>query len=86
MATCLQNELGAAISFSAPQGGMFIWARMAEHDTQAFSQRALEKLVAFVPGKPFYAQECDTQTLRLSFATSNIEAISEGVTRLRQAL
>lgn len=86
MATCLEQALGKAITFSPPQGGMFIWARLTDHDASAFAQRALDKLVAFVPGKPFYAEEADPHTLRLSFATSDKEAISEGVRRLAEAL
>ena len=42
--------------------------------------------VAFVPGAPFYASNPDHATLRLSFATADIEKIEEGVKRLGAAL
>ena len=42
--------------------------------------------MAFVPGAPFYAEKPDAATLRLSFATANIEKIEEGIARLGQAL
>ena len=42
--------------------------------------------VAFVPGAPFYAANPDPATLRLSFATANVEKIEEGVARLGRAL
>jgi DNA-binding transcriptional MocR family regulator len=42
--------------------------------------------VAFVPGAPFFAQNPDPSTLRLSFATADIARIKEGVERLKAAL
>lgn len=91
MAECLRKELGDAISFSAPQGGMFFWARLTgaqgrDTDAGAFAKRAIDKLVAFVPGAPFYAHDADLATLRLSFATSDLDKIREGIGRLAKAL
>lgn len=91
MAESLRRELGSAIAFNRPQGGMFFWARLTganggSADASAFAQRAIEKLVAFVPGTPFFAHDPDTTTLRLSFATANVANIEEGIARLRQAL
>jgi 2-aminoadipate transaminase len=39
-----------------------------------------------VPGAPFYATEPDRSTLRLSFATADLEKIAEGMARLKRAL
>ena len=87
MAEALRRELGDAIEFNAPQGGMFLWARLTQGRSAAeFAQRAIERLVAFVPGAPFYAEHPDRSTLRLSFATADEARIEEGVLRLRQAL
>ncbi|MFT3720753.1 PLP-dependent aminotransferase family protein [Pseudorhodoferax sp.] len=87
MAEQLRAVLGDAVAFDAPQGGMFFWARLAGgRDAGAFAQRAIEKLVAFVPGAPFYAQQPDHSTLRLSFATADAAKIEEGIARLGQAL
>lgn len=87
MAQCLTRELGDAIEFNRPQGGMFFWARLTGgRDATQFAQRAIEQLVAFVPGAPFYATEPDRSTLRLSFATADLEKIAEGMARLKRAL
>jgi len=91
MGAALKRELGEAISFSQPHGGLFFWARLTGAngkvaDANEFARRAIEKLVAFVPGAPFYAEKPDLATLRLSFATANIEKIEEGIARLGQAL
>jgi 2-aminoadipate transaminase len=91
MGTALTRELGDAISFNAPQGGMFYWAKLTgangkSANANEFAKRAIDKLVAFVPGAPFFATNPDISTLRFSFATSNLEKIEEGVRRLRDAL
>jgi len=87
----LRTELGDAIEFVAPQGGLFVWARLTGArgqvaDGNEFSRRAIEQGVAFVPGAPFYCEQPDSATLRLSFATSDVEKIREGVSRLARAL
>ena len=91
MAASLQRTLGAAIAFDAPQGGMFFWARLTGADggpanAAEFAKRAIDRLVAFVPGAPFYAHDADLAALRLSFATADVAKIEEGVARLGAAL
>jgi 2-aminoadipate transaminase len=91
MADALRRELGDAIAFSQPLGGMFFWTRLTgisgkEQDAAAFAKRAIEQLVAFVPGTPFYATHPDKATLRLSFATADLAKIVEGVGRLGRSL
>ena len=88
MADCLKKELGDAITFTQPQGGMFFWTRLTAPgaDAAELAKRAIEKLVAFVPGAPFYATNPDRATLRLSFATADLAKIAEGVGRLGRAL
>ncbi|MEJ5151514.1 aminotransferase-like domain-containing protein [Comamonas sp. MYb396] len=87
----LRSQLGDAVRFVQPLGGMFIWvqltgARGQEKDGNALAKRAIEQGVAFVPGTPFFAQNPDTSTLRLSFATADIARIEEGIARLAKAL
>jgi DNA-binding transcriptional MocR family regulator len=91
MGDALRKELGDAIEFVQPQGGLFIWARLtgangALQDGAAFAKRAIDQGVAFVPGAPFFASNPDLATLRLSFATADVEKIKEGVARLGAAL
>ncbi len=91
MGAALKRELGDAIEFVAPQGGLFIWARLtgaggALADGAALAKRAIDAGVAFVPGAPFYCANPDPATLRLSFATVATDKIEEGVTRLSRAL
>ncbi len=91
MGAALQRELGAAISFEQPVGGLFFWARLTGangklKDADVLAKNAIERGVAFVPGAPFFAEKPDVATLRLSFATANVEKINEGIARLGNAL
>ena len=91
MCDALRHDLGNAISFVQPQGGLFVWANLTGangkvKDGNAFAKMAIDQGVAFVPGAPFYCQNPDHSTLRLSFATVGEDKILEGVERLKQAL
>ncbi|MDO8772464.1 MAG: PLP-dependent aminotransferase family protein [Burkholderiaceae bacterium] len=91
MAASLRRELGTAITFNEPQGGMFFWAKLTGEGGKSanatdFAKRAIDKLVAFVPGAPFFAHDADLATLRLSFATVDVKKIEEGIGRLGEAL
>jgi len=91
MDKALQRELGDALSYTAPQGGLFFWANLtgakgAVKDGNVFAKSAIEKGVAFVPGAPFFANDPDLSSIRLSFATADLAKIEEGIARLGQAL
>ncbi|MBI2724815.1 MAG: PLP-dependent aminotransferase family protein [Polaromonas sp.] len=91
MGEALTKELGDAVEFTQPQGGLFFWARLTGKggkvkDAGEFAKRAIEQGVAFVPGAPFFAANPDVSTFRLSFATADVEKIKEGVARLGKAI
>jgi len=91
MGDALRSELGDAITFVQPQGGLFVWARLTGvagkvADGGELARRAIDQGVAFVPGAPFYANNADHATLRLSFATVGVDRIREGVGRLAKAI
>jgi 2-aminoadipate transaminase len=91
MGAALKRELGDAIEFTQPQGGLFFWARLTGangkiKNANDLAKRAIEQNVAFVPGAPFFVTNPDVSTLRLSFATADVGKIEEGVGRLGKAL
>ena len=91
MGDALREQLGDAIDFVQPQGGLFFWARLTGaggkvQDGNAFAKRAIGQGVAFVPGTPFFCAQPDHATLRLSFATADVEKIRQGMARLAKAL
>ena len=91
MCDALMREMGDAVAFTQPQGGLFFWVRLTGKggrisDASEFAKRAIEQGVAFVPGAPFYAANPDNATFRLSFATADTGKIEEGISRLARAL
>ena len=91
MGDALRSELGDAVEFVQPKGGLFMWvkltgARGQESNANELAKRAIAEGVAFVPGAPFYSQNPDVSTLRLSFATADVDKIREGIARLKKAL
>ena len=91
MGDALRQELGGAVQFVQPQGGLFVWARLTGaggklQDAGQLAQRAIGQGVAFVPGAPFYCANPDRSTFRLSFATAGEDLIREGVARLGRSL
>jgi len=82
----LADGLPPGSTWNLPQGGMFVWARLPDgHDAQELLPAAIERAVAFVPGRPFFAGEPDPRALRLSFTTHAPDEIREGLRRLRAA-
>lgn len=86
MCDALRATLGDAIAFHAPQGGMFVWARLAAVKTSDLLPHAIAEKVLFVPGTAFFAEQADEASLRLSFAAPAVSAIEEGAARLARAM
>lgn len=88
MTAALRHHLGDAIAFTAPEGGMFVWAHLTDPDadTSALLTPALDAGVAFVPGPAFAITDPHTTHLRLSFATPTPPEIEEGIRRLATAM
>jgi DNA-binding transcriptional MocR family regulator len=88
MITALPDTVPAGTVWTDPDGGMFVWLRLpgAGVDTAEVLTHALTHNVAFVPGAPFFAVNPDHATMRLSFATSPLDVITEGMRRLGVAL
>lgn len=88
MLMALEAEMeGLGVTWTRPVGGMFLWVRLPEGmDAQVLLAEAVERGMAFVPGAPFYADEAETNTLRLSYVTVSPEQIRQGVAALAAAI
>ena len=83
----LEKHLPPEITFTRPEGGLFLWCTLPEGvDMNAFVKEALARKVAVVPGTAF---QCDTEapshSFRLNYSTPSDEQIAEGVKRLGEA-
>jgi 2-aminoadipate transaminase len=80
MLTAMTEYFPASVEWTKPEGGMFIWVTLPKHiNAMQLLDEAIAQKVAFVPGSPFYANEPETNTLRLSFVTVPPERIRIGI-------
>ena len=83
MLRALERHMPAGVEWNRPEGGMFVWVKLPQHiDSMKLLEQAIAQNVAFVPGGPFFANEAQHNTLRLSFVTVPPATIDEGVARL----
>ena len=79
----MEEMFPAEVSWSKPQGGMFLWGILPEDmDAAEVLKIAIERKVAFVPGEAFHPTGGGKNTMRINFSYSNPETIREGITRL----
>jgi 2-aminoadipate transaminase len=75
------------VTWSKPQGGMFLWGVLPEEmDAAEVLKRAIEKKVAFVPGEAFHPRGGGKNTMRINFSYSSPDTIRAGVARLGMTL
>ena len=89
MLHALQEYFPPEVTWTRPQGGLFLWVTMpGGTDSHALFQAALAENVAFVPGDSFYANDSQEggRHMRLNFSHSAPEQIREGIRRLSVAV
>jgi len=83
MLEALEEHLPAEATFTRPQGGLFLWAKLPDYiDTTDLLARALREHVAFVPGRAAYLDGRGGSEMRLNFSGVNEDEIREGVRRI----
>ena len=72
MVKALAAYMAGGVTWSAPQGGMFVWLTLPPFVDagQLLSDVLRRERIAFVPGAAFYAGRSKTNNLRLSFTST----------------
>lgn len=73
------------VTYTRPQGGLFLWATLPEHvDMMQFCRDAVAKKVAVVPGSAFLPHEetMVSHSFRMNFSMPSMEQIETGVKAL----
>lgn len=79
MLNCLKYKMPKSISFTEPDGGLFIWGTLPNGDMNYFCKKAVENKVAVVPGNAFLVDESKpTLSFRLNYSTPTDEQIEKG--------
>ena len=81
MCDMIDSELGDAVSYVRPEGGLFIWCELPEDiDALEFVKRAAQDMVALVPGTAFLTDvNGRSNAVRFNFSTPADDKIAEGM-------
>jgi 2-aminoadipate transaminase len=83
----LAEHFPADATWTEPQGGLFVWATLPDYlDTTDLLARALQRNVAFVPGRGAYLDGRGANAMRLNFSGVDDAEIREGVRRIGEVI
>lgn len=83
MLKTMEEHFPEGVSWTRPQGGMFLWVTLPEGmSAHKLLDQAVELKVAYVHGGPFFPNGGGENTLRLNFSNALPEKIVAGITRL----
>lgn len=87
MLSCIEEFFPKNLSYSKPEGGLFIWVELPEFvDSRELFTECLTNNVAFVPGTPFFPNTTKNNALRLNYSNMPKEKIREGMKRMGEVL
>ena len=88
MLAALDRYMPTGFRWTEPEGGMFLWMEGPEGlDTEEIYWRAVEKQMAFVPGKFFFAEPgMGNATMRLNYTMANEQSIDWAVRTLAEVI
>ena len=88
MLDALEKEMPDYVTWTKPQGGLFIWCTIhKEIDTLPLSRKAIEQKVAFVPGCTFMDDmDKPCSSFRLNYSCMDDERIEKGIKILGNVL
>ncbi|MDR3280177.1 MAG: PLP-dependent aminotransferase family protein [Synergistaceae bacterium] len=86
MAEAFAKYLPKDISYKVPEGGFFFWLTVPGIDTEELFKKAVDRGVAFVHGRAFYANGGGENVLRTCFTFATSDDLEEGSRRLRDAI
>lgn len=84
MLGALEQHMPDGVTWSRPEGGMFIWMELPVGFNAAdLLPRAVEEAgAAYVPGEAFFADRSGANTMRLSYSLPSVDDIEAGIARL----
>ena len=87
MLNALEKHFPKEVTWTNPQGGLFLWIVMPEgFKGKEILEEAVKAKVAFVPGQYFYPKGGGENTMRLNFSNATEAMIEEGIARLGRVI
>lgn len=83
----MEAEFPKEVTFTRPQGGLFIWVKLPESvNARDALAKCLKKNVAFVPGGSFYPNIPRENTLRINYSNLPEDKLVWGIKRIAEAI
>jgi 2-aminoadipate transaminase len=87
MVEAMEKYFPDDVSFTRPEGGMFLWVTLPEgKSSMKLFDEAIKQNVAFVPGPAFHFNGEGDNSFRLNYSNSNPELIKQGIQRLASVM
>ena len=88
MLAALERYMPTGVTWTEPEGGLFIWVSFPEKvDTKLLLERSVaDAKVTFVPGRAFHADGSGGNTARFSFSLANATQIDRGIKALAKLI
>lgn len=79
MIGCLERGLSEEVSFTRPEGGLFLWVTLPNGDSSELFKACIENNIAVVDGKAFLPQPAPYSSVRLNYSMPSDEQIIQGI-------
>lgn len=87
MLKALEKYFPACVTWSKPEGGLFVWVTLPENiNAKELVMACVEHKVIFIAGAAFYPNGGYYNTFRISFASMDEDIIVEGIKRIGEAM
>ena len=87
MLQALERYMPEGVTWTRPEGGLFLWVRLPEHmNADELFSEAIKENVAYVIGSAFHCDGGGQNTMRLNFSYPTEEQIDEGIKRLAKVI
>lgn len=87
MQNAIKEFFPESVKVTDPLGGLFIWCACPKKiNAEKLLERAIEKNVAFIPGRLFHVDDGGQNTFRMNFSNATLEDIHSGIKILGQIL